>query len=434
MNYEKILAILLSVIIAGCSSTRSASFKEMSSSYREVVEQYSNDNILLNVVRASDNMPLSFLDIPSVVGSGSITTNASLSSNIVSAAPSSVSGFFSAANAASDASMSLVSAGMALNNSFTFTQSSLDNSAFMMAFLKGIPLEFIDLKGTERLRPKTVEYTLLIESIELHGKNDVETLKYINDPMDPSHSDFQQALLLLVEAGLKVEKRAHKTPISMEMSESAFNAYSKSWGDSIINNIADGKFIVDKKTSKGINTYQLVKLDTQAHMCINKHLAQALFKDLFSEGSYCINSPKNEHVADNFSEVLTLQKRDRKNFKNMDLVIKIRSAGNIFDFLGSVLLVQKQNPDKLVMINPSKHLLQSYYPNYREPSPLFKVYKNNSDKSIKMSTTVVYKGDTYSIADEDDSYSKLVMEYLSTLLTVSKVPGSIPPSPAVIVR
>jgi hypothetical protein len=34
-------------------STRSASFKEMSSSYREVVEQYSNDNILLNIIRAS---------------------------------------------------------------------------------------------------------------------------------------------------------------------------------------------------------------------------------------------------------------------------------------------------------------------------------------------------------------------------------------------
>jgi len=94
VRYLKLLVILVCGTLSACSTTRSTSFKEMSTSYREVIEQYSNDNILLNVVRASDDMPLSFLDIPSVVGSGSITTNAGLTANVVSAAPNSFPGFF----------------------------------------------------------------------------------------------------------------------------------------------------------------------------------------------------------------------------------------------------------------------------------------------------------------------------------------------------
>lgn len=435
MRIIKISNLLIALLIgalSGCSSTRSANFKEMSASYREVIEQYSNDNILLNIIRASDNMPLSFLDIPSVVGSGSISTTAGISANVISKTPSSIPGFFSATNTNADSSASGASLGMTLNSGFTFTQSSLDNSSFMTAFLRDIPLEFLDFKGTERLRPKTVEYTLLIESIELVSKDGHSEIHFINDPMDPSHDDFQEALLLLIEAGLKVESRAKEIPISPEMSEAEFNTYSKSWSDAIVSNVASGNFAVSKISRNGKNFFRLVKLEKSSSMCINKYLAKDLFGDLFDESAYCIKSRKYEYIPQKFSNFLTLQKRDRKGLKDMSLVVKIRSTGNVFDFLGSVMLVQAQDQKNAVTINPPKNLLKSYYPNYQKPSPLFRVYRNNSD--IKMATSVEYKGNTYSIAQEDDSYSKIVMEYLSTLLTISKVPGSIPPSPAVLVR
>jgi hypothetical protein len=41
---------------------------------------------------------------------------------------------------------------------------------------------------------------------------------------------------------------------------------------------------------------------------------------------------------------------------------------------------------------------------------------------------------TYSIADDDDSYTKEVIEFMSTLVTIAKIPGAIPATPAVVVR
>jgi hypothetical protein len=40
---------------------------------------------------------------------------------------------------------------------------------------------------------------------------------------------------------------------------------------------------------------------------------------------------------------------------------------------------------------------------------------------------------TYSIAD-DDSYTKDVIEFMSMLVKIAKIPGAIPSTPAVVVR
>ena len=121
--------LLLVSLLAGCGGlTNSTSFREMSSAYRDVLEQYSNDNILLNIVRSAQSMPVSFLDMPSVMGSGAVSNQLQVGPSIYGVAPgSSLAGFFT------PAAGSGVSAGVTLgvNNSFNFTQSSLDNSNFM---------------------------------------------------------------------------------------------------------------------------------------------------------------------------------------------------------------------------------------------------------------------------------------------------------------
>jgi hypothetical protein len=45
-----------------------------------------------------------------------------------------------------------------------------------------------------------------------------------------------------------------------------------------------------------------------------------------------------------------------------------------------------------------------------------------------------YRGATYSIPDDSNSFSREVMVLLSQLLTLNKISGSIPPSPAVLVK
>ena len=129
------LALALPVLVTGCgmTGTGSVSFQAMSNSYREVLESYANDNILINVIRASEQLPMSFLDMPSVIGTGSVSASVGIGTNIMSTNPASVAGFFSS-SAANVGTYYAPNASLGVNNSFNFTQSSLDNQSFMQSF------------------------------------------------------------------------------------------------------------------------------------------------------------------------------------------------------------------------------------------------------------------------------------------------------------
>jgi len=117
----------------------------------------------------------------------------------------------------------------------------------------------------------------------------------------------------------------------------------------------------------------------------------------------------------------------------IEMLIAVRSPGNVFNFLGTVMNAQLENVEsKMIMIQPTQTVSDPYNSRHQHPVPLFKVYKNSLN--IKRAASVKYKGDTYSIADDDDSYSKQVLEFMSTLISITKIPGAIPPSPAVLVR
>ena len=63
--------------------------------------------------------------------------------------------------------------------------------------------------------------------------------------------------------------------------------------------------------------------------------------------------------------------------------------------------------------------------------PIFVVEKNSSAKSL---SSVNLEGDTYSMPRDSQSYTRDVLVTLSQLLTLDKVPGSIPASPSVLVK
>jgi len=170
----RLVPLLLISVLSGCAGlTNSTSFREMSSAYREVLEQYSNDNVLLNIVRASKSMPVSFLDMPSVTGSGSVSNQLQFGPSIQGVAPgSSLAGFFT------PVSGSGFSAGATLgvNNSFNFTQSSLDNSSFMVSFLSDLkPSAIASLSNSENAT-RDVLFSLAIESIEGRDLKDAGSL------------------------------------------------------------------------------------------------------------------------------------------------------------------------------------------------------------------------------------------------------------------
>ncbi len=432
-NLSSIRLLTLSVffaLLSGCAATGSNSFKEMSSAYRDVVEQYSNDNILLNIVRVSKNMPMSFLDIPSVVGSGTIVRNVNASTTFFTNNPSSVPGFFSPGNTANDSSNSGIGIGLSINNSFSFTQSSLDNSSFMTSFYREIPLDVLDFRGTERLRPRAIDYILLIDSIEGRVKDDKAALRVENDPLSKDYDHFMEVFRILMELGLRVEKVTTKTPIGPLFEESKSTSFLGI--NSVIDGIAKGTLAVDEITKNNKKFYQLSRIESISRLCVNKYRTEEIVGNLISKKSYCANSEKLPPSKEKFHHYLAWLKKNYPNVSDLELSFKIRSTGNVFDFLGNVLLAQTVNPDRKIMIIPSQTDLATTYAIYNKPTNLFTIYKNNPD--IVTATKVTYQGNVYSIAANDDSHSKIVLEYISTLLTFSKVPGSIPASPAVILR
>ena len=421
MKIRALVTICTLGLASGCTSINSTSFSDMSSAYREVVESYSNDNILLNIVRSSKNMPLSFLDIPSVIGTGSVLSTAGVTSYQAGVPSTALPPTSATANV-----------GLTVNNGFTFTQASLDNAQFMQSFLKEIPLSVLGFKGTERLLPRAVSYTLLIESIELRSDNSI-VHRFNNDPLDPNYQEFQNLLYLLIEAGLTVENKQIKTPLGPPLDKKLLTKSLDSWGSSTVDNLAKGIISFEKLNARNSEAYQLVRNDFRPRVCVNKARAKELLGNLLSSDAYCVDSPKFPKTDFNYPNIIQSFTSSYPNAKNMELVIGIRSPGNVFDFLGAVLNAQfVKDGSKMVMIKPALSVFDSYNERYKDAQPLFKVYKNQS--VVNAVATVKYKGETYSIADDDQSYSKDVMEFMSTLVTVAKIPGAIPPSPAVIVR
>jgi len=61
-------------MISGCSTILPPTFEEQSATYNRTMEQYQINQIFTNIIRASENRPIAFNDIPSVLGNANTTT------------------------------------------------------------------------------------------------------------------------------------------------------------------------------------------------------------------------------------------------------------------------------------------------------------------------------------------------------------------------
>ncbi len=277
-----------------------------------------------------------------------------------------------------------------------------------------------------------VSFTLLIESIELRSNNSL-VKRLINDPLDPDYADFQQFLTLLIESGLSVENMSRKTPLGPPLEKSQLNKSLDSWGASVVDGLAKGTLSLDKVVVNGKESYQLTRNESRTRICVNKFRAEQLMDNLLSSSTHCQDSPDWGLSNASYAGIINQFLSSRPGTKNLEMAIVTRSPGNVFNFLGTVLNAQfNDNGSKTVMIKPALSVLDHYNPRHQTPTPLFKVYKNTVN--LNRAASVKYKGDTYAIADDDDSYSKEVLEFMSTLVSITKIPGAIPQTPAVIVR
>jgi len=199
ISWLRLSVLSLLTTLIGCS-TAGPSFNDMTKAYTASIEQHTRDNLLVNMMRSAFDMPMTFTDIPSVLGTGIVSTQTGLSVNNLSATPISLSGYFSAAAGSN------YTAGASLSTSrqFNFTLSSLDNQQFTKGFLTSIPLDNVHFFSRSSHLSQQLLYTLLIDSIEIKSKGEPNRL-YLNNPIRDDYSEFQDMLFQLLESGLTTE-------------------------------------------------------------------------------------------------------------------------------------------------------------------------------------------------------------------------------------
>ena len=426
------LSALLAVI-SGCGSPNSTSFRSMSHAYREVVESYSNDNILINIARASKKMPVSFLDIPSIMGTGSVSADVGLSATVYSGNPGSLGGFLQPWAGAVGLANYIPTASLSVSGGYTFTQSSLDNATFMRPFLLDIKPEIVAYLSSNHAAPKSILYSLLVSSIDVVNDKREVVSSFVNDPSSKDYLGFQRALYILVAAGLTAEPTFVKMPMSPILDEKLAR---DSFG-MLVGALAAGVTLDEVSQPGRPKQFRLIKLMPDWRLCLNKTDGEVLFGKSLSPENYCTQSYKSTTAQRTATELRALlSDGSDSGLKNLSIKVNLRSTRNIFDFLGDIVAMQNaENPHIVKVFNPellnaSDSAKVSDFP----PVPLFVMQKN---KSVgKPLTSLNYRGDTYTVPDHDisESFTKEVIVLLSQLLTLNKIAGSIPPSPSVLVK
>ncbi len=407
-------AYFLIMILGGCTSALTPDFGQMSAKYANSLEQYQINMIFQNILRASENRPISFLDMPTINGSGSIGVTPS------------VSALFSGGAIPYNTSYNVIQGGLSyaipsatltLNNTFNFTQSSLDNATFWKSYLNELPKETVKYFSHNHI-PKEVILSLVIDEFEIFQPNGKSTV-LVNNPLRPDHAQFQQYLYKLINDGFSAElidtSETLGPPIPIEKVASRFgnNAFVMFKDSNIaIKQVGDPKNLL----------YQPIQISNKYKLCIHSdQYANYLPLKKYGETLYC---------EDNANEALKKTSDAKK--RQPTLIARIRSTNNIFEYLGQVVRAQLANKPYYVNLPPTSGTFDSNRDKLNQYALLIVDKEKLTPKPFSIIEGL--DGDTYSIPSVDNGYSTLAIKVLSQLMSLQKIPGSIPASPSVLLK
>lgn len=420
--------IFLIIGLQGCSAP-SPSFSDMSQVYQSEVEKYQNNNLLLNVVRASKNMPLSFLDIPNVVGTGSLSETVGLGAFIYGGSPSSIAGFFSptAPSAYMTSSYYNPSASISVGRSFNFTLSSLQNAQFEKGFLQKIPLETVNFFTNDQVSRELL-FLLLIDRFEFISP-DGKKNSLVNSPLMPGYDNFLKQMQKLVDGGLTTEVVTKQ--IKMGPPINPDQILDK---NGLVNyvGLADKNIILQDISGGKQKQFQLFQLSTQVRFCFAPTKYQAEVVEYFGEDMLCANPLGLGQSEESSLHPKKTQKIPRKSSAK-PIIISVRSPKDVFQFLGEALQAQVIKSDaEMVGLRKWVEKGNSGLELSDELAPLM-VISTGSPKDRPVAT-INYDGVDYFIPSQNNGYSVYVINLLSQLVNLIKIPGSIPASPAVLIK
>ena len=389
----------------------------MAEEYQNTIEQYNFNNILLNVVRGSEGLPMSFLDIPNIIGTGTFSASTSSTWGQTSIVP----GLFNAAQSLT------ITPSVTVGNTFNYTQSSLDNAVFQTGFNSKISLATIN-NFASHISNDLLLY-LFVQSVTI-VRPDGRSEKYINSPYSQSPFEFNDIVDFFVRNNLRTQIVNFETPIGPKIPESQVASVLPTF----------------------LNARNADKLRLEFHPANNSQSAHYRLMQMNQTLSLCFgDSPRDRQIINEFGESYLCAKAGSSNIEKAQstgisdaastikdkssLSFEFRSNGDIYRYLGEILRIQIERPDLKVKINAQIRMNAvgwSTTPKIQDAVPILVVKKNqNIDNPL---ATINYRGDTYQIPSKDYGHSNSVINVMANLLNLSKVNGAIPISPAVIVR
>jgi hypothetical protein len=410
---------LLPCILAGCAQL-SPSFDDMSKTYQITLEKYERSGLFLNVVRASKKLPLSFLSIPSITGTGSVGETAGVSANVVSAIPSTTGGFLSAASG----TYYTPTLGITLNRSFTFTQSSMDNAVFQKSFISEIPLATVNSVANQPDDKRELIYSMIIDRLLVVEPNGT-TKRLINSPLDPGYEDFQNKLHELIEMGLSTEMLQYAEAVGTPMTASQVNDIMFKYLDVKEEKQLSMKEVIDSHSNK--KTYQMYQRINKARFCFEKTKHTKTVSAKYGNELICHDKldTKNEDI----SATINPKQTDKNEH---ELGITIRSTASVFTYLGDVLSSQTRSEPKIPMLWSSETIRDGQFVPSQKNIPILIVQKNKPNGRVF--SEIDFEGDSYYIPAENAGHSTQVMSLLTGIIALNKVPGAIPQSPTVLIK
>ena len=426
----KLLALIGSIsLLSACAVA--PSFSDMSNAYQTEVEKYSNNNLLLNVVRASKRMPLSFLDIPSVLGTGTINTGMNWTEAWTSA------GFLGAATAGVQ---NTINPTLSTSRGFNFTQSSLDNAEFTKGFISPINMANVSFFMAGRTS-KHLLFNLFIESLSF--QRDGKQITLINDPYSANYHDFTKAMNLLVDLGLTTEMVQKMNMVGPAMDQNTL--LSKNILATFITTPNRGGTLLSKEEN-GKTVYQYAVPEVSYRFCFDPVVAKEKVTERFGAHFLCNtmarsgdNMPKlisEQKVTDKVStksSMTTTQKSESKASTDAidQFSLQIRSPQEVFSYLGVVTNYQLRNERKVFVEVPSNW---GDFTGQKSENRMLPIFMINAATSTGKIATVTYEDVNYYVPQVDNGYSSDTMKILAQLVSICKISGSIPPSPAVLVK
>ena len=390
--------------LAGCSAI-GPDFNEMTDAYEKSIDAQQRKSLLSNMLRASRKMPLVFTDVTSVQGSGTIGTSNSLSANIKALDPSSIPGYFSA-DLGSTAGLSST---LSTSRNFNFTLASLNNEEFFKGFLTATTLEDLHFFISSNDVSDVLFSALIFDSIEIVATDGSKKL-YLNRPDRPDYPQFKNLLYQLIDEGLMTETTIKQVKLGPVLSKDDFVKIMPEFSK-----LLQLKVMVQQVSAKP-ESYQLTIAAPSIRVCMNGPRDQRHY----GKNMDCGKPPAS------VGQIAPLGSTSQQSTDDT-IVIKLRSTREVFSYLGRLIALQS-GP------NPIITTIRSDDPGSTEEVPILIVNRGTQQSAESSFASTRFIGELYSVPNDASGYSIQVFDFLSVMVTMNKIPGSIPMPPGVLLR